>query len=783
MNTGLNVNSISASEISSAEDARRLCADVIKEWPDDSAFDTSSVLKTHPELRSHKSVVVDLAFEEYTRRRELGEDLTPTEFASRFPTIQKSLVKQLQVCEFLFDNSLVPPTLAETVWPEAGSAFLNFQLLTEIGRGSFSRVFLAEDTDLGNRQVVVKVCVGGAHEASILGRLEHDGIVPVYSADFDIPTGLSAICMPYVGRTTLIDVLDKALAREFPERADRISEAIRDTAPALTPEDSDSAGSEPDSEESERPSSRQPSESTTRFQGSYVDGIVTLTCDLVAALDYSHGEGIVHSDIKPTNVLLTPAGQAMLIDFNLSHGEDADLRFGGTFPYMAPEQLRGLTGETDPESVERDIRTDIFALGVTLFELLTGVLPFETTKAALGADGRDEERAEIATRLLERQEQGTTAIRELNPQVDRRLAKTIERCLAFDPQERWQTPQLLAQELAEYQKKSQQLRRWFDRHRGTVLAVTSVLLISLGAVGGFLATREPEVDRQLRLGQTALLKHEAGVAIGCFNLALNEQPEFDKRLDILMARGQAYLKTGELDKALKDFQEVETKRHDALATAAVGYCWSMKQLYVDGIKYFQTAAARGWNDPLAYSNNVGYCLVKEGRYDQAEEQLAIALRMAPSRPIVLHNLGMLNFHRLLRRQPFDLTYIVLASETADPPAELWLDVAATFSRAAGRILPKGQAPNQKQLEQCHDFTRRAVEAAEKAVQLGASPDRIQNRVARNIPKEARKLKEIARLEELTRLPRPEKDPPPVQHFISPFEKVTATHLAALNRDS
>ncbi|MBC8288914.1 MAG: hypothetical protein H8E37_01225, partial [Planctomycetes bacterium] len=185
----------------------------------------------------------------------------------------------------------------------------------------------------------------------------------------------------------------------------------------------------------------------------------------------------------------------------------------------------------------------------------------------------------------------------------------------------------------------------------------------------------------------------------------------------------------------------------------------------------------------AYSNNVGYCLVKEGRYDQAEEQLAIALRMAPSRPIVLHNLGMLNFHRLLRRQPFDLTYIVLASETADPPAELWLDVAATFSRAAGRILPKGQAPNQKQLEQCHDFTRRAVEAAEKAVQLGASPDRIQNRVARNIPKEARKLKEIARLEELTRLPRPEKDPPPVQHFISPFEKVTATHLAALNRDS
>lgn len=711
------------------------------------------------------------AFEEYARRRELGEGLTPTEFASRFPTIQKSLVKQLEVCDFLFDNSLVPPTLAETVWPEAGSEFLNFKLLTEIGRGSFSRVFLAEETDLGDRQVVVKICVGGAHEASILGRLEHDGIVPVYSADFDVSTGLSAICMPYVGRTTLIDVLDKALSREFPQRADRIVEAIRDSTRSVPAEDSTDADHTP------------ALATTTRFQGSYVDGIVTLATDLVAALDYSHGEGIIHSDIKPTNVLLTPAGQAMLIDFNLSHGEDADLRFGGTFPYMAPEQLRGLTGETDAATVERDIRTDIFALGATLFELLTGVLPFETTKAAMAAEDRDEERAEIATRLLERQQQGMPAIRELNPQVDLQLASIIERCLAFDPADRWQTPRLLAEALAEHQRPNQRLRRWFDRHRRTVLAIASVLLVSLGAVGGFLATREPEVDRQMRLGQTALLNNEAGVAIGCLNLALKEQPDFDKRLDILMARGQAYLKTGEIDKALADFREVEKLRRDPLATAAVGYCRAMNQQFHPAKVLFETAASRGWNDPLAYSNNVGYCLIKEARIDLAEQQLAIALRMAPSRPIVLHNLGMLNFHRMLRRQPFDLSYIVLASETADPSAELWLDVAATFSRAAGRVLPKGQEPNQKQLQQCHDFTRRAIAASEKAVHLGASPLRIQNRVARNIPNEAKKLKEMSRLEEITRLPAPEKDPPPVQHFISPFEKVTATHLAALNRDS
>lgn len=222
----LDLDSLMSAETPSAEEARKLYDDVLSDLPDDSAFDTSGLLKAHPGLRSHKSVVVDLAFEEYTRRLELGEDLTPTEFAGRFPTIQKSLVQLLEINRFLFDNSLMPVALEETIWPEAGSSFLNFQLITEIGRGAFSRVFLAEETGLGDRRVVVKVCVGGSHEAQILGRLEHDGIVPVLSTDMDVSTGLSAICMPYVGRTTLIDVLDMALAQDLPDSSTQIADVI-----------------------------------------------------------------------------------------------------------------------------------------------------------------------------------------------------------------------------------------------------------------------------------------------------------------------------------------------------------------------------------------------------------------------------------------------------------------------------------------------------------------------------------------------------------------------------
>jgi eukaryotic-like serine/threonine-protein kinase len=735
--------SLPSVETSSAEEARQLYADLLSGLPDDSAFDTSGLLNAHPGLRSHKSVVVDLAFEEYTRRLELGEDLTPTEFASRFPTIQKSLVQLLEVNRFLFDNSLVPPSLAETVWPEAGDLFLNFQLVTEIGRGSFSRVFLAKETDLGDRRVVVKVCVGGAHEAQILGRLEHDAIVPVFSADLDIATGLTGICMPYAGRTTLVDILDMTHSRGFPDRATQIAEVI-------------SASSADDDETSEI--------LCPRFRGTYVDGVVTIARDLTEALVYSHGEGIVHSDIKPSNVLLTPAGQAMLIDFNLSHGEDAEIRFGGTFPYMAPEQLRGLTSEATSD--ERDIRTDIFALGATLYELLTGTLPLDLTS---GAKIKDEERAETARRLLVQQQRGVTPLQKLNPQVDAQLAAAIERCLAFRPEDRWQTPEELLEELKKHQTQLSRIRRSFHVRRKTVLTTAGVFLLAFGAIGGYVMARESEVERQIRLGHEALQQNRPAEAIACFNSALDgrSDDEFDGvGLDALMERGQAFLQVGDVERAFQDFLIVEEQRGDALSVAAVGYCFVVaRKCYYDGAERFLRAARLGWDNPVALANNVGYCRLKSAKLDEAERRLSEALRIDPFRQVVLYNLGMLNYARSLRHKSHDRAYIVRATELDEPSAELWLDVAATFAVSARRALPTDRQASKAQIEKCQAFTRRSIDAAEKSIELGLIPRRLE-KVALYLPAKSKELNEL-----ISR-PAPSTQPAPVIRVISPFEKVS-----------
>jgi tRNA A-37 threonylcarbamoyl transferase component Bud32 len=213
----------------------------------------------------------------------------------------------------------------------SGTALGKYRLLTQLGRGGMAEVYLARQQNL-DRHVAVKVLRPHIaadedfvsrfeREATAVAHLRHSGIVQVY--DFDAAAGVYYMVLEFIEGPTL--------AAELRERALR----GRPLAPVE---------------------------------------LAYLFTRLASALDYAHARGVVHQDLKPSNIMLTLEGLAVLTDFGVAYifGGANPSGVAGTPAYMAPEQALGQRG---------DKRSDVYALGVVLYESLTGHLPFEGATA------------------------------------------------------------------------------------------------------------------------------------------------------------------------------------------------------------------------------------------------------------------------------------------------------------------------------------------------------------------------------------------------------------------
>ena len=370
------------------------------------------------------------ALEEFYDRYLDGEALDVDEYCRARPELAPELREEIE--RFLFTAGGIPARREELGEADEHPEIAGFRIVREIGRGGMGVVFEAEQTSL-QRRVALKVLASHLslstdatkkfrREAEAGARQHHPGIVTVYD----------------VGEEGGVNFIAQELVEDGRTLADRIRR------------------SETDGESGD---------------DSYLREVVELVAGVADALHHAHESGVVHRDVKPSNILLTEEGQPKVTDFGLARVEDALALsrtgdFAGTPFYMSPEQIRG-----DRSKIDRS--TDVYSLGVTLYEAITCRRPFraETTLAllekVLGEEPRDP--------------------RALNAMIPRDLATICLTAMEKDPNRRYATMEALAEDLRRYLRaETIEARpitgltltvRRLRRRRGAV--VTSAILVPL----------------------------------------------------------------------------------------------------------------------------------------------------------------------------------------------------------------------------------------------------------------------------------------------------------------
>jgi serine/threonine protein kinase/Flp pilus assembly protein TadD len=425
----------------------------------------------------------------YLEQLARGEHPDAEEYARRYPGLATVLRHMLPALQLLHPSGPTPAPAAGGPSPELTpeGSLGDFRLVREIGRGGMGVVYEAVQISLG-RRVALKVLPFAAaldarqlqrfkNEAQAAAHLHHQHIVPVHAVGCE--RGVHFYAMQYIEGHTLA-----ALIEELGPHADR----------EMSMEDGGSRLEE-SKEQGARASTLIPRSSILDPRCSTLDPRLAagLAVQAAVALEHAHRQGIIHRDIKPANLLLDSQGNLWVTDFGLAQVQ-TDCRLTltgdlvGTLRYMSPEQAVG-------PACSVDLRTDLYALGATLYELLT-------LEPVFG--GRDRQ---ALLRQITSEE--PRPLRRLNPAVPVELETIVLKLLAKNPAERYATAQELADDLERFLRDepirarrptpAQRARKWTRRHRPVVWSVAAGLLVAGAVLAGSLGwIIHDQVARQTR---------------------------------------------------------------------------------------------------------------------------------------------------------------------------------------------------------------------------------------------------------------------------------------------
>ncbi len=425
----------------------------------------------------HRDLCLARVLDEYLAQVRAGSAPTPADLMAQHPDLAGEIEECLACLDLIRQagqTTRQPGAAAEQLDTGRGASALgDFRIVREIGKGGMGVVYEAEQLSL-NRRVALKVLPFAAaldtrqlqrfkNEAQAAACLHHSNIVPVYSVGCE--RGVHYYAMQYIDGQSLAEVIAQL-------RRDRDGESMR-------AEGENRNGLYRDADGIARAGHTPPAAISTARSGQgvqYYRAVAQLGVQAAEALDHAHQQGVIHRDVKPSNLLLDAAGHLWVADFGLAlfHGGPGMTATGGTvgtLRYMSPEQALAKRALVDH-------RSDVYALGVTLYEALT------LQPAYIGSD-----REELLQQIAAGDAQPP---RHLEPAIPIELEIIVLKAMAREPDGRYETAQDMADDLRRFLEgqpilaRRPSLReravRWARRHRKALAGTMAMLLLGFAGL-------------------------------------------------------------------------------------------------------------------------------------------------------------------------------------------------------------------------------------------------------------------------------------------------------------